>query len=260
MWNTATCSNVKACKHVHGQHFLVDWLSSASLALHQNKVKDCISGGLNDRSMSLRGHQMSGETGFCWDQPLNFLINDVFVVWHQSLKENKLVLENHKMWVEKQIRDKDRCQNWKPGFNWYCSTVIILKGIVWSNTCNVSTHSSLSYRIIGLSFCIEQYIQCEINTFTQMDIIVGAHLYDTRHKNIQVIVSFFFFFFSIYWCEAHLKSTDMFLITLQGLLSNTTRPPPKIAFVFKYPLYPNVSSLSLSFHYFLHICKFRLQV
>lgn len=30
-----------------------------------------------------------------------------------------------------------------------------------------------------------------------MDIIVGAHLYDTRHKNIQVIVylfSFFFFF------------------------------------------------------------------
>lgn len=39
-----------------------------------------------------------------------------------------------------------------------------------------------------------------------MDIIVGAHLYDTRHKNIQVIVSFFF----VYWCEAHLKSTDMF--------------------------------------------------
>lgn len=114
--------------------------------------------------------------------------------WHRSHKENKLVLENHKMWVEKQIRDKDSCQNWKPGFNWYCSTVIILKGIVWSNTCNVSTHSSLSYRIIGLSFCIEQYIQCEINTFTQMDIIVGAHLYDTRHKNIQVIVSFFFFF------------------------------------------------------------------
>lgn len=29
-----------------------------------------------------------------------------------------------------------------------------------------------------------------------MDIIVGAHLYDTRHKNIQVIVSFFLFFFS----------------------------------------------------------------
>lgn len=51
----------------------------------------------------------------------------------------------------------------------------------------------LSYRIIGLSFCIEQYIQCEINTFTQMDIIVVAHLYDTHHKNIQVIVSFFFF-------------------------------------------------------------------
>lgn len=86
---------------------------------------------------------------------------------------------------------QDGFQNWKPGFNWYCSTVIILKGIVWSNTCNVSTHSSLSYRIIGLSFCIEQYIQCEINTFTQMDIIVGAHLYDTRHKNIQVIVFFF---------------------------------------------------------------------
>lgn len=38
-----------------------------------------------------------------------------------------------------------------------------------------------------------------------MDIIVAAHLYDTRHKNIQVIVFFF-----IYWCEAHLKSTDMF--------------------------------------------------
>lgn len=29
-----------------------------------------------------------------------------------------------------------------------------------------------------------------------MDIIVGAHLYDTRHKNIQVIVSFFFFSFT----------------------------------------------------------------
>lgn len=27
-----------------------------------------------------------------------------------------------------------------------------------------------------------------------MDIIVVAHLYDTHHKNIQVIVSFFFFF------------------------------------------------------------------
>lgn len=27
-----------------------------------------------------------------------------------------------------------------------------------------------------------------------MDIIVGAHLYDTRHKNIQVIVFLFFFF------------------------------------------------------------------
>lgn len=49
-----------------------------------------------------------------------------------------------------------------------------------------------------------------------MDIIVGAHLYDTRHKNIQVIV--FLFFCSIYWCEAHLKSTDMFLIILEGLL------------------------------------------
>lgn len=115
---------------------------------------------------------------------------------------------------------KDRCQNWKPGFNWYCSTVIILKGIVWSNTCNVSTHNSFSYRIIGLSFCIEQYIQCEINTFTQMDIIVVAHLYDTHHKNIQVIVAFFFF--SIYWCEAHLKSTDMVLITRQGPHSNSS--------------------------------------
>lgn len=31
-----------------------------------------------------------------------------------------------------------------------------------------------------------------------MDIIVGAHLYDTRHKNIQVIVSFFFLLFFIY--------------------------------------------------------------
>lgn len=29
-----------------------------------------------------------------------------------------------------------------------------------------------------------------------MDIIVVAHLYDTHHKNIQVIVAFFFF--SIY--------------------------------------------------------------
>ena len=29
-----------------------------------------------------------------------------------------------------------------------------------------------------------------------MDIIVGAHLYDTRHKNIQVIVYLFFFLFS----------------------------------------------------------------
>lgn len=27
-----------------------------------------------------------------------------------------------------------------------------------------------------------------------MDIIVVAHLYDTHHKNIQVIVFFFFFF------------------------------------------------------------------
>lgn len=27
-----------------------------------------------------------------------------------------------------------------------------------------------------------------------MDIIVVAHLYDTHHKNIQVIVAFFFFF------------------------------------------------------------------
>lgn len=27
-----------------------------------------------------------------------------------------------------------------------------------------------------------------------MDIIVAAHLYDTRHKNIQVIVYLFFFF------------------------------------------------------------------
>lgn len=27
-----------------------------------------------------------------------------------------------------------------------------------------------------------------------MDIIVGAHLYDTHHKNIQVIVYFFFSF------------------------------------------------------------------
>ncbi len=106
--------------------------------------------------------------------------------WH--LENNNVCKKQNKT-----KRTKDRCQNWKPGFNWYCSTVIILKGIVWSNTCNVSTHSSLSYRIIGLSFCIEQYIQCEINTFTQMDIIVGAHLYDTRHKNIQVIVSFFFF-------------------------------------------------------------------
>ena len=120
---------------------------------------------------------------------------------------------------------RQRAQNWKPGFNWYCSTVIILKGIVWSNTCNVSTHSSLSYRIIGLSFCIEQYIQCEINTFTQMDIIVGAHLYDTRHKNIQVIVSFFLFFF-IYWCEAHLKSTDMFFNNTTGssLVHNSSPP------------------------------------
>lgn len=49
-----------------------------------------------------------------------------------------------------------------------------------------------------------------------MDIIVVAHLYDTHHKNIQVIVAFFF---SIYWCEAHLKSTDMVLITRQGLHS-----------------------------------------
>lgn len=134
--------------------------------------------------------------------------------------------------------DQNRCQNWKPGFNWYCSTVIILKGIVWSNTCNVSTHSSLSYRIIGLSFCIEQYIQCEINTFTQMDIIVVAHLYDTHHKNIQVIVSFFFF---IYWCEAHLKSTNMFSITLQGRLLNVTLLRHEGPFVYKYSLYPNAS-------------------
>lgn len=30
-----------------------------------------------------------------------------------------------------------------------------------------------------------------------MDIIVGAHLYDTRHKNIQVIVYLFFLFFNL---------------------------------------------------------------
>lgn len=161
------------------------------------------------------------------------------------------------MSVKKKSEAKDRCQNWKPGFNWYCSTVIILKGIVWSNTCNVSTHSSLSYRIIGLSFCIEQYIQCEINTFTQMDIIVGAHLYDTRHKNIQVIVSFFFFF--IYWCEAHLKSTDMFLITLQGLVSYTTPlHHARVLFSLKM-LCIQMCRLSLSLEYFLHICKLRLQ-
>lgn len=29
-----------------------------------------------------------------------------------------------------------------------------------------------------------------------MDIIVAAHLYDTRHKNIQVIVYLFFFSFT----------------------------------------------------------------
>lgn len=121
------------------------------------------------------------------------------------------VTQTQWMWSERfPIKEShDRGQNWKPGFNWYCSTVIILKGIVWSNTCNVSTNSSLSYRIIGLSFCIEQYIQCEINTFTQMDRIIGAHLYDTQHKNIQVIVFFVVFFF-LFWCEAHLKSTDMF--------------------------------------------------
>lgn len=72
--------------------------------------------------------------------------------------------------------------------------------------CNVSTHSSLSYRIIGLSFCIEQYIQCEINTFTQMDIIVGAHLYDTHHKNIQVVVFLFYvFFFLLFFLFTEVK-------------------------------------------------------
>lgn len=113
---------------------------------------------------------------------------------------------------------QDRFQNWKPGFNWYCSTVIILKGIVWSNTCNVSTHSSLSYRIIGLSFCIEQYIQCEINTFTQMDIIVGAHLYDTRHKNIQVIV---FFFPLLMWSTSKIYGHVLINTTGSSLIHNS---------------------------------------
>lgn len=39
-----------------------------------------------------------------------------------------------------------------------------------------------------------------------MDIFIEAHLYDTHHKNIQVIVYYFFF----YGCGAHLKSTDRF--------------------------------------------------
>lgn len=187
---------------------------------------------------------------------MNYIINDFFYCLVSLWRRPTPVQDTNKIWVKNKTETKDRCQNWKPGFNWYCSTVIILKGIVWSNTCNVSTHSSLSYRIIGLSFCIEQYIQCEINTFTQMDIIVVAHLYDTHHKNIQVIVSFFFF---IYWCEAHLKSTDMFSITLQGLLSNTTLLPHTRILLSLNILCIQMCRLSRSLKCFLHNCNFRLQ-
>lgn len=77
-----------------------------------------------------------------------------------------------------------------------------------------------------------------------MDSIVGAHLYDTRHKNIQVIVSFF-----IYWCEAHLKSTDMFSVILQGIHSSAALLHP--TFIFEYPLHPSVPKVSLSLLIFL---------
>lgn len=162
--------------------------------------------------------------------------------------------EPHHKVQKNKTKTSDRCQNWKPGFNWYCSTVIILKGIVWSNTCNVSTNSSLSYRIIGLSFCIEQYIQCEINTFTQMDIIVVAHLYDTHHKNIQVIVSFFHL---LMWSTSKIYR-HVFNNTTGSSFQHNSSPPHKGPLIFKYSLYPNVLSCSLKC--FLHICNFRLQV
>lgn len=165
-----------------------------------------------------------------------------FIVWYHSEGDPHPYRIPTKSVLKNKTETKDRCQNWKPGFNWYCSTVIILKGIVWSNTCNVSTHSSLSYRIIGLSFCIEQYIQCEINTFTQMDIIVVAHLYDTHHKNIQVIVSFFFHL--LMWSTSKIYG-HVFNNTTGSSFEHNSTPPHKDPFILKYSLYPNVSSFSL---------------